>query len=238
MTFPRVLLSILLAALVVPLAAQQKPHEATPWQTLLRERHHEALTDTPRIAVPYVAAADATASATKVFNVTARQFQFDFNPSPVVINQGDNVTLNITVPGSDGSDFGHGFFLENYMDAGVNISKGKTVSVQFIASEPGTFTFICTLTCGVFHSNMFGTLTVQAAPTAAAPTISSISPSSATVAGGTTVQIDGQNFQNNATVKFGQNNATGVTFVSATRLTAVTPAGAAVGAVTVTVTNP
>ncbi|HEV7920728.1 MAG TPA: IPT/TIG domain-containing protein [Thermoanaerobaculia bacterium] len=238
MRFPRVLLSILLAAIVLPLAAEQKSHEATPFEVLLHQRHGEALTRTPRVAPPFVVTEDATASATKVFNVTARQFQFDFNPSPVVINQGDNVTLNVSVPNNDGSDFGHGFFLENYMDAGVNIGKGKTVSIQFIASEAGTFTFICTLTCGVFHSNMFGTLTVQAAPQNPAPTISGVTPASGPVTGGTTVQIDGANFQNNATVKFGANSATNVTFVSSTRLTAVTPAGAAVGAVSVTVTNP
>lgn len=223
---------------MLPLAAEQKPHQATPFEVLLHQRHGEPLTQAPKVASPFLVTGDATASATKVFNVTARQFEFLFNPSPVVINQGDNVTLNISVPSSDGSDFGHGFFLENYMDAGVNIGKGKTVSVQFIASDPGTFTFICTLTCGVFHSNMFGTLTVQAAPTAAAPTISAVTPATGPVTGGTTVQIDGANFQNNATVKFGANSASGVTFISSTRLVAVTPAGAAVGPVTVTVTNP
>src|ERR1051325_6530421 len=238
MRFPRLLLSILLAAVVMPLAAEQKAHEATPFEVLLHQRHGEALTVSPQIAAPFTVTGDATASATKVFNVTARQFEFIFNPSPVVINQGDNVTLNISVPSSDGSDFGHGFFLENYMDAGVNIGKGKTVSVQFIASDPGTFTFICTLTCGVFHPNMFGTLTVQAAPTAAAPTVSAVTPATGPVTGGTTVQIDGANFQNNATVKFGANSASGVTFISATRLMAVTPAGGATGPVTVTVTNP
>jgi len=235
MRFPSLCLSILLATL--PLAAQQKTHEATPFEVLLHQRHGERLTDSPQIALPYLATGNVAATAVKVFNVTARQFQFDFSPSPVVINQGDNVTLTISVPANDGSDFGHGFFLENYMQAGVNISKGKSIQVQFIASTPGTFTYICTLTCGALHSNMFGTLTVNAAPANPAPTISAITPAAGSVAGGTTVQIDGANFQANPTVKFGANTATNVTLVNSSRITATTPAASSTGAVTVTVTN-
>ncbi|MFY9908302.1 MAG: IPT/TIG domain-containing protein, partial [Candidatus Sulfotelmatobacter sp.] len=67
------------------------------------------------------------------------------------------------------------------------------------------------------------------------PSVTSISPNSGVVAGGTAVTITGTNFATGATVKFGANAATNVVVVSSTSITATTPAGSA-GAVTVTVT--
>ncbi len=69
------------------------------------------------------------------------------------------------------------------------------------------------------------------------PTVSSVSPSSGSTAGGTAVTITGTNFVAGATVTFGGTAATNVAVVSSTSITATTPAGAA-GGVTVTVTNP
>ena len=70
----------------------------------------------------------------------------------------------------------------------------------------------------------------------APPTVSSISPTSGTTAGGTAVTITGTNFVAGATVTFGGTAATNVVVVSGISITATTPAGTA-GAVTVTVTN-
>jgi len=72
---------------------------------------------------------------------------------------------------------------------------------------------------------------------AAAPTVSSIAPVSGTTAGGTSVTITGTGFVSGTTVTLGGAAATAVTVVSATSITATTPAHAA-GAVNVTVTNP
>src|ERR1019366_6300280 len=69
-----------------------------------------------------------------------------------------------------------------------------------------------------------------------APSVSSVSPNSGSVAGGTAVTITGTNFAAGATVKFGSTAATNVVVVNSTTITATTPAGS-VGAVTVTVTN-
>jgi hypothetical protein len=74
-------------------------------------------------------------------------------------------------------------------------------------------------------------------PTAPAPTITSVTPSTGPTSGGTTVVVAGANFQSGAVVRFDGTPATSVTFVSATALQAVTPAHAA-GPVTVSVTNP
>ena len=67
--------------------------------------------------------------------------------------------------------------------------------------------------------------------------MTSVSPSSGTTAGGTSITINGTNFVSGATVRVGGVSATGVTFLSAAQLRANTPAGSA-GAVSVQVTNP
>jgi hypothetical protein len=70
----------------------------------------------------------------------------------------------------------------------------------------------------------------------AAPAITSIDPTSGLEAGGYGFTIDGTDFVTGATVAFGANPATGLS-VSSTQITGTVPAGA-LGAVTVTVTNP
>nr|WP_246670128.1 IPT/TIG domain-containing protein [Bradyrhizobium stylosanthis] len=68
------------------------------------------------------------------------------------------------------------------------------------------------------------------------PTVTSISPTSGPTTGGTTVIITGTNLSGASAVKFGANNATGVTVNSSTQITATSPAGTA-GIVDVTVTT-
>jgi len=69
-----------------------------------------------------------------------------------------------------------------------------------------------------------------------APTVSSVSPASGSKLGGTSVTINGANFQSGATVTFGGSLAS-ASYLSSTQLTATTPAGT-LGAVSVVVTNP
>jgi hypothetical protein len=77
---------------------------------------------------------------------------------------------------------------------------------------------------------------VATSGSAPAPAVSSITPNSGTINGGTPVTITGTNFLTGATVIVGGNAATGVTVVSSTSITATTPAHAA-GAGSVVVTN-
>jgi IPT/TIG domain-containing protein len=69
------------------------------------------------------------------------------------------------------------------------------------------------------------------------PTLSSITPTSGSTAGGTSVTLSGSSFVAGATVSFGASTATGVSVINASTITAITPASTA-GAVNVTVTNP
>jgi hypothetical protein len=77
----------------------------------------------------------------------------------------------------------------------------------------------------------------QAPISAAAPTVTRIVPSGGPTGGGTAVTISGTGFAPLATVTIGGSAATGVAVVSATQITATTPAHAA-GASNVVVTNP
>ncbi len=71
----------------------------------------------------------------------------------------------------------------------------------------------------------------------AAPTVTSVSPTSGPTGGGTSITVTGTAFVSGATVAVNGVAATGVTFLSATQVRAVTPAGTA-GARSVQVTNP
>jgi hypothetical protein len=73
-------------------------------------------------------------------------------------------------------------------------------------------------------------------PPAGLPLITSISPQSGPIIGGTTVAIEGINFQAGATVAFGGVLATNVTLTGSTHITAITPARDHYGSVAVTVT--
>ncbi|MGA8863485.1 MAG: IPT/TIG domain-containing protein [Gallionella sp.] len=72
---------------------------------------------------------------------------------------------------------------------------------------------------------------------ACVPTVTAISPTSGTTAGGTSVTITGTNFTGATAVTIGGAAATGITVVNATTITATTPAGTA-GAKNVVVTTP
>ncbi|HVF88664.1 MAG TPA: IPT/TIG domain-containing protein, partial [Blastocatellia bacterium] len=74
-------------------------------------------------------------------------------------------------------------------------------------------------------------------PPAQAPTVSSISPNSGTINGGTPVTITGTNFAAGLTVAFGGAAATNVNVSNSTTITAVSP-GHAAGGVNIVVTNP
>jgi hypothetical protein len=75
------------------------------------------------------------------------------------------------------------------------------------------------------------------ASSVAAPAVTELSPVTGPAAGGTTVTINGTGFTGATKVSFGPDAATGVTVVSATQITAASPAHAA-GQVNVKVTTP
>lgn len=188
---------------------------------------------------PVIAQPTALGPNAVTINITAQQFQF--TPSTFFVNQGDVVTINVTVPKDDGSPVGHGLLMDTYVSDGLSVLAGHTASVTFTATTAGTFGFVCTQpSCGAGHSNMFGQMVVNAAPSG--PSISSVSPTTASTAGGTPITISGSGFENDATVTIGGIAAKNVLVVSSTTINATTPVGPAteeVGiAVEVKVLNP
>lgn len=94
-----------------------------------------------------------TTVAVKEFEMTVKQWEF--NPSTITVSQGDKVKLNI-----NSIDVDHGFAISEF---GVNetLSSGQTTTVEFTADKVGTYTFFCSVQCGVGHSNMQGQLEVE-----------------------------------------------------------------------------
>src|SRR5207245_1246054 len=115
---------------------------------------------------------------------------------------------------------------------------GKSESVTFTATTPGTFAWVCTQSsCGDGHTSLLGQRIVKAV---AGPQISSISPNSGSTSGGAAITISGSGFQSGATVTLGGIAATNVNVTSSTTITATTPLGTATQqlVVDVFVTNP
>jgi len=165
--------------------------------------------------------------AAQTINITARCFSF--TPSTFSVNQGDVVTLNVSVPSADNASgcqgIGHGILMDTYIEGGVNVPRGQTKTITFTATTPGTFVWVCTQSsCGSGHSSMFGQMTVNAV---SGPSVAGISPSTGSTAGGTDITISGSGFQSGATVTIGGASATNVGVVSSTSITAKTPLGPA-----------
>ena len=89
----------------------------------------------------------------------------------------------------------------------------------------GTVDITVATTAGISATRPADQFTYQAAPPPA-PTISSISPTSGTTAGGTSVTISGTNLASASSVDFGSSGGT-ITSDGAAQIVATTPAGAA-----------
>jgi hypothetical protein len=94
----------------------------------------------------------------------------------------------------------------------------------------GSYPYYCAIHSFPGGTNMNGVVNVVQP----APTLASVSPTSGSTAGGTTVTLTGTNFAAGCTVDFGGAAAASLTFNGSTSIDAVTPAHSA-GAVSVTV---
>jgi hypothetical protein len=117
---------------------------------------------------------------------------------------------------------------------GGSITAGSgTASITFTAGAAGTLTLNVTVTTSASCSDAKSANVNVAFPPV---TVTSVTPSGGTAIGGTAVTINGTGFLSGATVTFGGTAATNVVVVSATSITAKTPAHA-IGSVSVIVTN-
>lgn len=89
----------------------------------------------------------------RVINVNA--FQYDFDPNPIIVNNGERVKLVMT-----STDVAHGFTIPEF-NINTPLPPGKQITIEFTADKQGTFPFFCNLYCGSGHSGMRGNLIVR-----------------------------------------------------------------------------
>src|ERR1051326_3334608 len=143
----RKLLPIFLVTFALAPLHAQELHQATDLEMLLHRIHAGIVSE----AISPVTIDRAAPMAAKTFNITAQAtngnsastYAFTVSPLPFTVNQGDAVTLNITVPSGDKSTgTQHGFFLETYFEEFTFfINRGQTRQVTFVANQPGTFSY-------------------------------------------------------------------------------------------------
>jgi len=87
--------------------------------------------------------------------IQMRAFQFNFDPNPVIVIEGDKVKLVVT-----STDVTHGFSIAEF---GVNVQlfPGRPSIIDFTADKSGTYIFYCSVPCGAGHRSMRGRLIVK-----------------------------------------------------------------------------
>jgi cytochrome c oxidase subunit 2 len=106
----------------------------------------------------------------RVIEVSAKKYEF--NPSPIHIKLGTKVQLKLTA-----TDHAHGFKIGEFPDGSDKkgnpglaftsrqdcwkIEKGESVTIEFVAQTPGTYSFKCCVRCGLDHGRMKSELIVD-----------------------------------------------------------------------------
>src|SRR5207244_5221789 len=121
--------------------AQDQPMSMSQEQHLAHLREFLAMSSSHGPAIPQPES--VSAAATKNFTITAKSFDFTISPLPFTVNQGDVVTITLTVPSNDAAASGHGILMETYVENGVDVAKGASKTFSFTATTFGTFAFIC-----------------------------------------------------------------------------------------------
>ena len=124
------------------------------------------------VAMGCLARSAAAQQPTQVIEVTAKKYEY--SPAPIHVKAGSKVQLKITA-----TDHDHGFRVGTVPDGSdknskpglvfasgddcVQLPKGQTTTVEFVAQTPGTYTFKCCKTCGLGHRGMKGQIVVDPA---------------------------------------------------------------------------
>jgi cytochrome c oxidase subunit 2 len=136
--------------------------EQMAWSTRLYRgiRHAAAVAGMALLFAPASTSAQqdpATASAPREIEVTAKRFTFE--PARIEVTEGERVRLN--VKSADGV---HGLQIKKFRVNTLIPRGGKPVTIEFVASSPGTYEIMCSEECGDGHESMTGTLVVVAKP--------------------------------------------------------------------------
>ncbi len=156
-------------------------------------------------------------------------------PTLTAIVPATGPTAGATAVTLTGTEFGAGATVTIGGVAATSVVAASGVSLTAVtpAGVAGIANVVVTKADGQSATLVGGYTYTQSVP----PTVTAITPTSATHGGGTPVTITGTGFVAGATVRFGATAATSVVVASATSITAVTPAGAAATSVSLSVTN-
>jgi cytochrome c oxidase subunit 2 len=104
-------------------------------------------------------AAASQSTEPRIVEVVVRRYAFE----PATIEAVEGERLRVLVRSADGP---HGFEIKKFK-VSKEIPRGTDpVTIEFTASEAGTFPILCSLFCGDGHGDMKGTLVVSARSTA------------------------------------------------------------------------
>ena len=81
------------------------------------------------------------------------------NPERITVNKGDHVKIHLSSL-ERAQDETHGFAVDS-MNVHASLEPGKTVTVEFDATEEGVFPYYCTEFCSALHLEMMGYLMVK-----------------------------------------------------------------------------
>lgn len=95
----------------------------------------------------------SAAPQTREFTVGARQFSY--SPERISVNKGDRVILTLQP-----KDVSHGLYVDGY-GSETHAAPKTEGTVEFVADDPGTYRFRCSVTCGVMHPFMVGEVEVK-----------------------------------------------------------------------------
>lgn len=98
-----------------------------------------------------------TATAPRVIEVVAKRFTFE--PARIEVADGERVRLQVT-----SADGVHGLQIKKFRVNKLIPRGGKPVTIDFVATGPGTYEILCSEECGDGHESMTGTLVVVAKP--------------------------------------------------------------------------
>ncbi len=170
-----------------------------------------------------------TQSVTKTNGFTYNPFPTAASISPTSGKASGGTTITIT---------GTGFV------TGATVTVGGTTCTTPTVTNSTTMTCVTPVKAGSTTYNVVVTnadtqsVTLTNVYTAnLGPTVTSISPTSGTMVGGTTITLTGTNFISGATITVGGTTCTSPTWISSTSMTCVTPAKA-VGVNSIVLTNP
>jgi len=91
--------------------------------------------------------------ASKEFSLRAEKWSFE--PSVITVNKDDLVKLKIK-----SIDVKHGISIPAF-NIESDLNPNEETIIEFKATESGTFTFSCSVQCGLGHNNMKGVLIVK-----------------------------------------------------------------------------